>query len=78
MDVTLNHKLEQIKKNEMKPHVIRRFIADIRTQISNYRYLAHTKRGTVVGRFSSKEANILEEKLHMALGIKNEKSNQSS
>lgn len=78
MDVTLDHKLTQIKLNKMKPHVIRRFIADIRVQISDYRLLAYSKRGSLVARVASTEANKLEEKLHIALGIKNDKNNQTS
>ena len=72
MDVTLDHKLTQIKLNKMKPHVIRRFIEDIKIQISGYRSLAYKHKGTVVGRVASTEANKLEERLCMSLGIKNE------
>jgi hypothetical protein len=67
-DVTLDWKLEQIRNSSNKKHWrTRQFVRDINMQISNYRILAGKNKANYLGQYCSREANLLEKSLILAL-----------
>lgn len=74
-EVTLKVKLGIIKENKIPSERIARLVKEINTQISNYRLMAIKKKGTVVGRTCSRNADVLQTMLNEALGIKYDKNN---